>query len=226
MARNWLLVGTLALCFTACTSDTDQTQPTAAEQAETETTTTAAPTSTTSEATTASEPTTTTTEAAEGTTEEAGPACGIAVTVSFGESAPRDRMTIVNDASASVTLSLIEIDLSNSAGGVIFDTLDGGAGVEVFQDFQVESGEAALTSEPVVDDGANQLSLSFDSFEPGESFVFSIDVDDQLTDSDLGQIQVSGAELAGAEVVITTAEGEEATAVFDTASTAEFISDC
>ncbi|MFT5934807.1 MAG: hypothetical protein ACI9M6_001863, partial [Hydrogenophaga sp.] len=39
-------------------------------------------------------------------------------------------------------------------------------------------------------------------FESGQRFVFSIDVDDRLTASDLGQTRVAGAELKGALLTV------------------------
>lgn len=164
------------------------------------------------------------------TTEAVGPtdavACGFAVSIVFDEGAPRDRIAISNDSSADISIASARFDLASSVGGIIFDTLDGGIGVEVFQDFQVEGGDAVLANEPIAEDGATDLRLDFESFEPGDSFTFSIDVDDQLTDSDLGQIQVTGAEIAGALVAITTAGGVEVTGVFDQSNGARVQTDC
>jgi hypothetical protein len=128
----------------------------------------------------------------------AAPACVNAVSMVFTESAPRDRFEIRNDSSAGQRIQRLTLDLAGSAGKLIFDTTEGGTGVEVFQPFRVESGEARLKASPVVQDGSERLSLDFSRFEPGQRFLFSIDVDDRLTASDLGQIRVSGREMEGA----------------------------
>jgi hypothetical protein len=128
----------------------------------------------------------------------AAPACVHEVSMVFTESAPRDRFEIRNDASAGQRIQRLTLDLSPSAGKLIFDTIDGGTGVEVFQPFRVEPGEAKLKGAPVVQDGSDRLTLDFTRFEPGQRFRFSIDVDDQLTASDMGQIRVSGREMEGA----------------------------
>jgi hypothetical protein len=128
----------------------------------------------------------------------AAPACVQEVSMVFVESAPRDRFEIRNDSSTGQRIQQLTLDLSPSAGRLIFDTLEGGTGVEVFQPFRVETGEAKLRGSPVIQDGSERLTLNFTRFEPGERFVFSIDVDDQLTASDLGQIRVSGPEMEGA----------------------------
>ena len=133
----------------------------------------------------------------------AAPACVHEVSMVFTESAPRDRFEILNDSSAGQRIQRLTLDLSGSAGKLIFDTIKGGTGVEVFQPFRIEPGEARLKGSPVVQDGSDRLTLDFTRFDPGQRFRFSIDVDDQLTASDLGQIRVSGREMEGA---VLTAE--------------------
>lgn len=167
-------------------------------------------------------------ETTSSTSEEASisAACGLAVGVSFRESAPRDSITILNEATSRRPITAIEIDLTSSVGSIIFDTVEGGTGVEVFQDFRVEGGEAVLNEEPVAEDGGTALRLEFASFLPAQSFTFSIDVDDQLVDSELGQIQVTGAEIDGATVAIETADGAPVQATFDRTNTAAFVADC
>lgn len=154
------------------------------------------------------------------------PACGIELVAVFDEGAPRDRLTLENLSTADLAIASVEIDLTASAGSVIFDTRPGGTGVEVFQDFQVESGDATLAQDPVARDGSSLLGLQFDLFTAGETFTFSIDVDDQLADSDLGQIQVTGAELAGASVEYEAVGGETYRSVFNDADVARYESNC
>jgi hypothetical protein len=120
------------------------------------------------------------------------------VSVVFTESAPRDLFEIRNGSSGGQRIQRLTLDLAGSAGKLIVDTTEGGTGVEVFQPFRVELGEAKLKASPVVQDGSDRLTLDFSRFEPGQRFLFSIDVDDRLTASDLGQIRVSGCEMEGA----------------------------
>jgi len=47
-----------------------------------------------------------------------------------------------------------------------------------------------------------QLALDFDAFGPAAQYQFTIDVDDRLTASDLGQIRVTGGEMAGSVVTV------------------------
>jgi hypothetical protein len=121
--------------------------------------------------------------------------------VRFVESAPRDRFVFDNNTASSVTS--ITLDLTESVGQLLFDTTEAGEGVEVFQPFRIEGGDASLSLMPTPGDGDTVLQLNFDSFPPGGSFAFSIDVDDTLTDSNLGQIRVAGSEVAGARIQLT-----------------------
>ena len=139
----------------------------------------------------------------------AAPACEHDVSLVFRESAPRDLFEIRNDSSKGQGIHRLKLDLAGSAGRLVFDTVAGGTGVEVFQPFRAEAGEALLTESPTVQDGSDRLALAFDRFDAGQRFQFSIDVDDRLTASDLGQIRVSGREMEGAMfTVVIGATGE------------------
>ncbi len=161
---------------------------------------------------------------------QAAAACVHEVSLTFNESAPRDRFEIRNDSSAGQRIQRLTLNLSGSAGRLIFDTVEGGTGVEVFQPFRVDSGEARLSKTPVMQDGSDRLDLTFTRFDPGQRFVFSIDVDDRLTASDLGQIRVSGSEMAGAllSVVVgpTGGAGREAQARVDGSNRARVQAAC
>lgn len=132
----------------------------------------------------------------------AAPACEHEVSLAFTESAPRDLFEIRNGASKGQSIQRVTLDLAGSAGRLVFDTVEGGTGVEVFQPFRVESGDAKLSESPAVQDGSERLELVFDRFDAGQRFRFSIDVDDRLTASDLGQIRVSGREMEGALLTV------------------------
>lgn len=129
--------------------------------------------------------------------------CGVLLTSAFVESAPRDNFTFQNSSQDGWVISNISIDLEPSAGKLIFDTADGGDGIEVFQTYRTESGDANLSAvtEPV--DGGKTMQLDFSSFSAGQSFRFSVDVDDTLARSELRQIRVTGSELQGATLKVT-----------------------
>lgn len=131
------------------------------------------------------------------------------ITVRFEESAPKDHFIITSDTCPLQDVDVL-INLTQSAGGLIFDVTPEGAGVEVFQPVEVQSG--AVTTQPVVD-GDQQLSFRISDLRDGADVVISADLDDVLTNSRLGQIRVAGSELDGAVVQINIA-GETQTATF------------
>lgn len=132
----------------------------------------------------------------------------------FVESAPRDRFELVIGQQA---LSAVTVDLRGSAGKLIFDTADGGTGVEVFQPLRDEGG----TSAKDVADGAEVLTVALRDAQAGGKAAFSIDVDDRMTSSDLGQIRVTGGEMAGATAIFETTDGQQLRAVFDARNRAQ-----
>lgn len=117
--------------------------------------------------------------------------------VRFIEGAPKDRFVITNEARCAVLQSEFVVDLAGSAAGLIFDVTGEGAGVQVFQPFELLDGAAALNAIPKVSDGDTRLSLSIRSLAPGAQIAFTIDVDDTLGPRG---ITVSDAEIAGATV--------------------------
>ena len=134
------------------------------------------------------------------------------VSVRFVESAPKDRFVISTDC--AVTDLAITIDLSQSNGSLIFDVTSEGAGVEVFQPVEVQTGTASITQ---VLDGDQTLGLTIDALSEGADIIISADLDDVLTNSSLGQIRVSGSELDGATIVLVIA-GQSQRATFEDGS--------
>ncbi len=131
------------------------------------------------------------------------------ITLRFQESAPKDRFIIASDCAVSdIDMT---IDLSGSAGSLIFDVTADGAGVEVFQPVEVQSGTAQM--QPVVD-GDQTLTLRIPSIPVDADVIISADLDDVLTNSSLGQIRVAGSELNGAMISISI-DGRPETATFE-----------
>ena len=117
------------------------------------------------------------------------------VAVRFEEGAPKDRFVI----SADCTVSDIDItiDLSPSAVSLIFDVTENGAGVNVFQPVEVQNNAAQLVP---VTDGDQVLVLSIPETPAGSEVIIFADLDDVLTNSQLGQIRVAGSEFDGATI--------------------------
>jgi|GEM_PF-430112 len=147
------------------------------------------------------------------------------IQVKFTESAPKDRFSFSNLSKCQINALKISIDLSESSGQLIFDTTSTGAGVEVFQPFEVLKGNIDLIS--AVSDGDNKLVISIDSINAEETVSFTIDVDDTLTQSELGKIRVTGSEIQGGKVAITVQDETPMSAVFgDDSSTLIKMSNC
>ena len=116
----------------------------------------------------------------------------------FFEGAPRDRFLFTNIGNCDLGPMRLTLDLSMSEAGLIFDTTGGGAGVEVFQPLELETGQELVSQIGKVTDGDTRVSLDLLAFPAKESFSFTVDIDDTLGDSALGQIRVSDAEMTGA----------------------------
>ena len=125
------------------------------------------------------------------------------VTVDFLEGAPKDRFVVTNTGQCALQAVRVDIDLTSTTGGLIFDTTATGAGVEVFQPFEVTEGDIKLNGKASVNDGDKILSVIISSIKPNASVSFTIDVDDTLRDSERGMIIVSGAEIENGLVTVT-----------------------
>lgn len=142
------------------------------------------------------------------------------IVVNFIESAPKDRFVFKNEGSCSYESLHVEIDLTESAGRLIFDTTDSGAGVEVFQPFEVRDGEIRLVSTDQVRDGEQVLTVEIKNLTPDSTASFTIDLDDTLPKSELGQIRVSGAEIMNGLVSVSYKEQPVLSAKFGADSAA------
>lgn len=135
--------------------------------------------------------------------------CGPSVEVEFREGAPKDRFIITNTSQGDWQIEALAIDLVPSSGSLIFDTVPGGAGIDVAQPFQAGRGDVRLLTVTPAPDGARMLSLTFADFTRARSFDFTIDLDDQLVMSATGQTRIEGSEIAGASITVTMADTAE-----------------
>ena len=148
------------------------------------------------------------------------------ISAKFVESAPKDSFTFVNTSACATGPIDLTVDLSGSAAGLIFDTTGNGAGVEVFQPFELVAGGAELKSVEAVTDGDTSVKLRLKDLPAGGKIAFTIDVDDTLAASSNGQIMVSGGEIAGASVSMT-AGGDTTRTTFDNRGNATLaLKDC
>lgn len=149
------------------------------------------------------------------------------VQVEFVESAPKDWFAIKNIGSCELTELVVSIDLRPSVGQLIFDTTGSGAGVQVFQPFEVKQGVISLLSSDRVQDGDQQLTVEIPSLAPGSSASFTIDVDDTVPSGAMGVTMIAGAEIEGATVSLQTGNGEDVDAAFNAGSQAVVeLADC
>lgn len=136
------------------------------------------------------------------------------IEVRFSEGAPKDRFTFTNQSNCVLKNVTADLDLSKSQGKLIFDITGAGAGVEVFQPFEVTEGKLKLASGESVKDGDSGMSLLIESMNPGERVSFTIDVDDTVPAGALGMIRVAGSEIKGGTVSIKMGDMKATTAAF------------
>ena len=135
--------------------------------------------------------------------------------IRFVEGAPKDSFEIVNSGGCPTGPVVVVVDLTETAGKLIFDTTETGAGVEVYQPFELVRGQDIVDAATIPTDGARSVTLTFSTIAPKQSAKFTIDVDDTLTFSDLGQIRVSGAEIEGGRVAVSVDGAPERLGFFD-----------
>ncbi|MEW9920686.1 aggregation factor core [Marimonas sp. MJW-29] len=115
----------------------------------------------------------------------------------FDEGAPKDRFTITNDGACPLPAMTVVLDLATAPAGLIFDVTGSGAGVSVYQPFELVAGAEVLRGVPEVLDGDAAIALDLSGLGTGQSVAFTIDVDD--TGGSAPTI-VSGSEIAGASL--------------------------
>ena len=137
------------------------------------------------------------------------------IEIRFIESAPKDSFLFTNSGICQLRDLELDIDLTNTNGKLIFDTTADGDGVEVFQPFENRNGQVELISSNAVNDGDTSLSVRIESLLPTQQVSFTIDVDDTLKDSALGQIRVTGTEIQNGTVTLRVNDAKATTASFD-----------
>lgn len=120
------------------------------------------------------------------------------VIVTFDEGAPKDRFTFENTSTCLTGPLTVAIDLSGSAANLVFDVTGEGAGVEVFQPFDLVKGSAQVVDMPMVKDGDTGLSISLTAL--ATPVAFTIDVDDTIGQR---EITVSRSEIEGASASVS-----------------------
>lgn len=123
------------------------------------------------------------------------------VKVSFIEGAPKDRFVIANSGHCDLASTIIRIDLSTAATGLVFDVTDSGAGVAVYQPFELVAGQNVVRHHSAIADGDTAVTLELDSLASGQSVDFTIDIDDTGGST---ETMVAGSEIIGAKVTVTT----------------------
>lgn len=132
------------------------------------------------------------------------------ISARFIEGAPKDRFEITSNSDCLSGPLTVTINLDGSAGVLIFDTTASGAGVEVFQPFELTSGGSLVEQAPSVMDGDKALSIGLSALPKGQTVAFTLDVDGT---GGAREITVNGGEIAGASVVLM-ADGERRSAKF------------
>lgn len=124
--------------------------------------------------------------------------------VRFIEGAPKDRFSISIDGACELDAASITIDLAAAPAGLLFDVTDRGAGVQVYQPFELTAGRDLVLDPPQVKDGDQAVTLRVARLVSGQTVGFTIDVDDT---GDNRPTMISGAEIAGATVIVESSQG-------------------
>ena len=128
-------------------------------------------------------------------------ACGAWDEVAFFET-DGDIFEITNKSQGPWAVEELTIRLTGSRGRLFFDTAEGGPGASMPEPSAPVMGagesDVGFLGATVVNDGDEQVTLRFSNFQPGREFMFVVDVDDRLENSDFGQAVISGDEIDGA----------------------------
>ena len=135
--------------------------------------------------------------------------------IQFEEDAPRDRIRVDNQTNCPLGPFVLEINLSGSAGALIFDTLPAGPGLNVAQPFQVAKGAEFVTRVAPLQDGDQRAAVAFAGMGRKAEVVFTADLDDRVPTGPLGSTMIAPSELAGASARAVMEGATSYAAVFD-----------
>lgn len=107
-----------------------------------------------------------------------GGALATDLAVRFIEGAPKDRFSISIDGACALHAASITIDLATAPAGLLFDVTDQGAGVHVFQPFELTAGRDLVVDLPLVKDGDKAVTLRVARLVSVQSIDFTVDADD------------------------------------------------
>jgi hypothetical protein len=144
--------------------------------------------------------------------------------VRFIEGAPKDTFEFTNKGACDLGPTEITVDMSETAAGLYFDTTSQGAGVEVFQPFELISGHVAGAVQ--VGDGDSKLTMRLNSLAKDESIAFTIDVDDTDHHGQRGQNQVSRSEISGTSVIVVQGDTKSVGVIDNTSRGRVRLSSC
>jgi hypothetical protein len=135
------------------------------------------------------------------------------LTVRFEERLGADRFFIENSGTCGVVVLSVTIDLKDSGGGLVFDTVAGGGGVGTSYPFIPVEGAERLAGSQGGADGGHTLTLDLTGLHQGERLVISIDVDEEGADGAGGLTQIFGRQFENGAVSarLRTPDGVEQT---------------
>lgn len=129
------------------------------------------------------------------------------VLVQFFERAPKDQFMIVNMDGCDMGPVTITIDLEPSFGNLFFDTTPRGAGVAVYQPFELTMGQEIVTGITPVTDGSTAVALELAAFPAQAHVGFTADIDDPSTTGPAGPTMIAGPEISGARITVSAKDG-------------------
>lgn len=155
--------------------------------------------------------------------QKAPPGCGPRVLVEYTDDDP-DYFIVKNRSPQGWSLVRISIDLGLTVGDLVFDPDGGGPGVGGAAEFFADSTpQIRLTGTVPAEDGGKALALSFEGFDPGLDYTFSVDLDTLGRDGGTTWVLPSDMQNGRAIATFRGPDGKEDTidAIFDSSATAD-----
>ncbi|MEO0359371.1 MAG: hypothetical protein AAF386_14005, partial [Pseudomonadota bacterium] len=137
--------------------------------------------------------------------------------VTFSDGNPHDRFWLQNTGCATL-VGVVTIDLTQSAGRVLIDSIRGGPGTKDPMPVEIERGDNTLG--PVMD-GDQHLDIYLHGLAPDTVAVVTLDLDGDVGWLAAPNVGVENSEMAGARATIDSPDWA-ATALFDATARARF----